>query len=140
MKKRKAQAVIFYYAENNSKQFLLLKMNERRNHYWQNITGFVEDGEDFIDGAKREALEETSLKLQNVERVEALNTTFEFHDRWGNDVIENVFVIEAKEKWDVILDITEHQDYKWIDEKELTRDSVHYESNYKALKKVRDEF
>ena len=138
MKKRKAQAVIFYCAENNVKHFLLLKMNERRNHYWQNITGFVEDHEDFSTGAKREATEETNLNPENIKKVTDLGMIFEFHDRWGNDVIEEVFAIETREKWKVVLDLTEHQDFVWIKESELRRDCVHFDSNYQALLKVKE--
>ena len=138
MKKRKAQAVIYYCAQDNKKHFLLLKMNERRNYYWQNITGFVEDDEDFIEGAKREAVEETALMESNIKSILDLNMTFEFHDRWGNDVIEEVFSIEANSKWEVDLDPTEHQDYRWISEDELTPESVHFKSNYRALLKAKE--
>ena len=47
MKKRKVQTVIFYNASNNRKQFLLLKMNERRKFLWQNVTGKVDKGEKY---------------------------------------------------------------------------------------------
>lgn len=136
MKKRKAQAVIYYCAEDNIKHFLLLKMNERRNNYWQNITGFVEDDEDFIAGATREAIEETGLATNNIKTITNLNMNFEFHDRWGNDVIEEVFAIETKSKWKVELDPSEHQEYIWIEEADIERGVVHFESNYSALIKT----
>ena len=140
MKKRKAQAVIYFCAEDNKKHFLLLKMNERRNNYWQNITGFVEDEEEFQSGARREAIEETGLKPENIKQITNLGMKFEFHDRWGNDVVEEVFSIETKSQWTIDLDPTEHQDYIWTTEDELIRDSVHFESNYLALLKVKESF
>lgn len=140
MKKRKAQAVIFYCAENNKKHFLLLRMNESRNGYWQNVTGKVEEGESFEEGAIREAIEETNLELENIKSISNLEFRFEFHDTWGKDAVEEVFVIEAFKKWTVKIDLSEHQDFKWHREDEINEESVHFSSNFEALNKAKEHF
>ena len=71
MNKRKVQVVIFRVASNNEKQFLLLKMNEKRGFFWQNITGGVEKSEDFKAAALREAKEETKVEAKEESKVEA---------------------------------------------------------------------
>lgn len=133
MKKRKAQAVIYYCAQDKIKHFLLLRMNKKRNGFWQNVTGSVEENESFQDGAIREAIEETNLSSDNIKEVVNLGLKFTFLDQWGRNIEEEVFSIEAKSEWTIKLDPSEHQSYKWVQEKEIERSSVHFESNYKAL-------
>ena len=136
MKKRKVQTVIFHRTNDNKKHFLLLKMRNDRGGFWQNVTGGVDSGESFDDAALREAIEETSIQKKNILNFESLNYQFEFHDRWNNDVIEEVFFLEAKVKWDVKIDPSEHTEFKWVSEEELDKNSVHFETNFKALNKV----
>ena len=108
-------------------------MNERRGSHWQSVTGGVEDNEEFHQAAIREAQEETALPINHIQNLIETNYKFEFHDQWGNDVIEKVFLIHCMQKWDVQIDPNEHVDFKWVSEKEITIDSVHFESNFKAL-------
>ena len=54
MNKRKVQVSVFYCDAKGDKYFLLLKTNERRGNFWQNITGGVDEGETFRDAALRE--------------------------------------------------------------------------------------
>ena len=138
MNKRKVQVVIFRVTSNNEKQFLLLKMNEKRGFFWQNITGGVEKSEDFKTAAFREAKEETKIKKSNIISTVDLDMDFEFRDQWKNDVIEKVFAFHCKEKWNITLDPKEHCDFKWISEKDLNKNSVHYPSNFEALLKVKE--
>jgi dATP pyrophosphohydrolase len=134
MKKRKVQSIIFYCDANRIKHFLLLKMNERRNFHWQNITGGVDTGEEYIEAAKREAIEETNISDDNIAHIHKTNLIFEFHDSWGNDVIEKVFFIQCKNKFEAIIDPSEHSDFNWVSAKEINQSSVHFESNFIALK------
>ena len=138
MEKRKVQAVIFYSAPDKRKYFLLLKMNEKRKFYWQNITGGVEEDEGFEAAALREAQEETQLKEDNILKVIPLGIDFKFTDQWENKVLEKIFVIETKEKWEVIIDPSEHCDYKWVSESQIPRECVHFESNFKALELAKE--
>lgn len=138
MNKRKVQVVIFRVANNNKKQFLLLKMNQKRGFFWQNITGGVEKSEDFKKAALREAKEETNIKKSNIMSITDLEIDFEFKDQWDRDVSEKVFAFQCKQEWDIVLDPKEHCEYNWISENELKPNSVHYPSNYQALIKVKD--
>lgn len=133
MNKRKAQVVLFTNAGDKSKHFLLLKMSGQRNFLWQNVTGSIEDNETFQEGAIREAIEETGLRLKNIKSIIESKLIFTFHDQWQKDVIEKVFAIECHDFWKIKLDSTEHCEYNWIKESELNESSVHYMSNYDAL-------
>lgn len=136
MNKRKVQVVIFRVANNNEKQFLLLKMNEKRGYFWQNVTGGVEKSENFKTAALREVKEETKIKKGNIISNIDLDMDFEFKDQWENEVIEKVFAFQCKEEWKVILDPKEHCAFKWVSEKDINENSVHYQSNFEALLKV----
>ena len=59
MNKRKVQVVIFREDNEDVLEFLLLKTNERRGLFWQNVTGSVDNGESYNDAAFREVAEET---------------------------------------------------------------------------------
>ena len=133
MNKRKVQSVIFYCDAERRKHFLLLKVNKDRGLFWQNSTGSVDSGEDYLAASKREAIEETAITESNIESITQSTLEFEFHDRWGKDVIEKVFFIKAKSKWDITLDPSEHTDFKWVIDQEISKDSVHFESNSQAL-------
>jgi len=136
MDKRKVQSIIFICNQENEKQFLLLQMNERRKFFWQNVTGSVDDGEDFEAAALREAVEETKLTPDNIERIIPTTIEYKFTDQWQKNVTEKVFFIQCKNIWDVVLDPSEHVSFKWVDQNEIKKDSVHFESNYQALVKA----
>ena len=136
MFKKKVQVVIFYIADGQEAEFLLLKMNERRKYYWQNVTGGVEGDENDEQAAIRECIEETALNKENIKSLVASNLEFTFTDQWQNKVIEKVFLLEIKKPWEVKLDPSEHCSFSWIKERDLTRESVHYKSNYLALMEI----
>ena len=69
MKKRKVQVAIFHLDEQQQKHFLLLKTNKKRGEFWQNVTGSVEEGESFEQGAIREVIEETGLVEKNIKKM-----------------------------------------------------------------------
>lgn len=109
-------------------------MNEKRNFFWQSVTGSVEDDEDYIHAALREAQEETGLSAQNVEKIILSSFEFNFKDSWSDkEVTEKVYFIKCKHKWDVVIDPNEHSEFRWVEESKIHRDSVHFESNFKAL-------
>ncbi len=136
MLKRKVQTTIFYCDNERIKHFLLLKMNKKRGLYWQNVTGGVEKNEDFEEAALREAKEETGLKKKNIKKLTYLDFEFQFHDQWGNDVLEKVYALEVAQPWDILIDPSEHCEYKWVAETDIHPKIVHFETNFQAIKKV----
>lgn len=137
MIKRKVQTVLLCRDANKQIQFLLLQTNKKRNSFWQNITGGVDDGEEFEHAALREAVEETGIKENQIISVRHTDMTVEFKDQWGFNVIEKIFILECDSPFEVKIDPQEHQDYKWISDQELSRECVKYDSNWQALQIAR---
>ncbi len=137
MNKRKVQCVIFYCDASKNKCFLLLKTNERREFFWQNVTGSVEADEEFIQAALREAQEETGVAAKNIRSIMASDLTFNFPDRWSEKICEEkTFFIQCKDKWEVTIDESEHSEFKWVKAAEIVKNTVKFESNFIALEKA----
>lgn len=133
MNKRKVQVSVFYCDEQNNKYFLLLKTNKRRGEFWQNITGGVDDGESYEQGALRELLEETSIEIK-VEHLKDMNLEFKFVDQWQNDCTEKCYCVKLDSIRSVVLDQSEHCDFKWINFNDIKNDLIKYDSNYQLIK------
>ena len=140
MNKRKVQVILFRTNTNNEKEFLLLKTNERRGSFWQSVTGGVEENEEYKNAAVRESIEETACPNHQMKRLLDIELDFEFHDQWGNDVKEKVFLLEIEGDFNIKIDPSEHQDYKWVHQSLIDEQSVKYEMNYKALKKCIEKY
>lgn len=135
-KTKKCQVVLAAIDEaSQSFQILLLQTNQRRGSFWQNVTGKLEDKESFEEGALREVMEETGLKLESIVEILNLNLRYDFVDQRERKVHEESFLFVLDKKWDVILDPHEHDHFKWVSMNEVERDSVKFESNYEPLKK-----
>lgn len=133
MKKRKVQVLIYYAAPQGPTQVLLLRTNERRGLFWQNVTGGVEENEDFAIAAMRESKEETGISSEQVLSLEETQLKFDFTDRWNNQVVEKVFLLQAKETFTPVLDTNEHSSFSWRHLDELDQNCVAYPSNWEAL-------
>jgi 8-oxo-dGTP pyrophosphatase MutT (NUDIX family) len=135
-KTKKAQVVLAAIDQvGHSFHFLLLQTNERRGSFWQNVTGKIEDGETFEEGALREAIEETCLKLESIVDIISLGLKYEFVDQRERKVHEESFLIIMDKKWEIKIDPEEHQAFKWVGINEIIRDSVKYESNFETIAK-----
>ena len=128
LKAKKAQVVVFN-KKNNNTYVLLLQTNKDRGEFWQNITGGVDEDESFQEGAKRELLEETGID-QEVHNTEL---SFQFHDRWGKDVTEKVFWTLSDHSV-VQISNDEHQNFQWVNVKDITQDHYGYPNNFQAFK------
>ncbi len=128
LRHKKAQVVVFR-VENNKTYVLLLQTNPERGSFWQNVTGSVDEGEDFVEGAVRELKEETGIVSQT---NEISDLVFEFHDRWGKDVTERNYwcVTDSSE---VNISKEEHQNYKWVEVSEISESHFKFPSNYQAF-------
>lgn len=136
-KTKKAQVVIATLdAQNKTFHFLLMQTNEKRGQFWQNVTGKVEKDESYDDGALREAIEETGLKIDHIVDMIDLGLSHEFVDQRKRDVHEKSFLLVLDSKWDIKLDPHEHQDYKWVPMDEVKRESVLHAGNFEALERA----
>lgn len=110
---------------------LLLKVNQERGGFWQNITGGVEENEDLIPAATREIKEETGFASSQY-RLEELTLSFSFKSRWGDLVEEHCFVAILDDMHLPQLS-EEHQDFCWKKIEEIKREDFQYETNYQAF-------
>ena len=136
VKRQKVQVVIFREREKekNGYDVLLLKTNEKRGSFWQNVTGGVEKSDtDLIKAAIREVVEETSLLNP---KINNLNHQYSFIDQWNTEVTEFLFFakINYKDSLDVKISTKEHQDYKWIDIKSVKINDYRFKTNFDAFK------
>jgi 8-oxo-dGTP pyrophosphatase MutT (NUDIX family) len=121
---KKVQIVLI----NRQKQTLVLfQVNKDRGGFWQNITGSVEPGEDILQAAQRELLEESGITTDN---IIDLNFHFHFHDQWNRDVEEYCFVA-LSEKTPVLS--CEHQKYKELKLDEVHKSDYKFENNFQAF-------
>jgi 8-oxo-dGTP pyrophosphatase MutT (NUDIX family) len=131
--RRKVQVWIFSKDEKGRRSCLLLKTNEKRGSFWQPVTGSVEKGEEYLEAARREALEETGFKFKGAP-LDA-NHEFEFTTMRGEAARERVFALSIEGQPAPKLDPHEHQDYKWVAVEEAAR-LVRFPSNAEGLKKT----
>ncbi|HXH29493.1 MAG TPA: NUDIX domain-containing protein [Bacteriovoracaceae bacterium] len=135
---KKAQVVIVASdPEHQSFSFLLLKTNEKRGSFWQNVTGKLEDNETYEEGGLREAIEETNLKVEAIIDVLSLGLRYDFTDQRNRNVHEESFMIIMESKWEVKIDPHEHQDFKWVSIEDLRENVVKHNSNHETLKKAK---
>lgn len=112
-------------------QLLLLQFAKFHNEGFQNITGSVEYDESYLEAARREMLEEIGVS----DNVVDTGMTFHFHDRWGCDVEEKVFLYNPPAKPAIRLS-EEHQSYKWIPVSLVRREDFVFPTNFDAFKKA----
>lgn len=123
MLRKKVQVVVFDLSQEQSK-ILLLKTNQSRGGFWQNITGSVQENESILSAAKRELCEETGLTVN----VHDLEYFFEF-----DNIREHLFGVALYKTPKIILDSREHSDFKWMLVKDVTSADFRYRSNYDSF-------
>ncbi len=135
---KKAQVTIAAIDDSSQNfKFLILQTNERRGKFWQNVTGKVEENETFEEGALREAIEETQLKIESIVDLVDLGLSFNFTDTRGRKVHEKSFLIILDQTWEVPLDPHEHINYKWIDQDDVKEGIVKFTTNFETLQKAK---
>lgn len=122
-KKKKVQVVVL------AEHFLLLLEFKKNHRGFQNITGSVEENEDFFSAALREVKEETSIETR--ELID-LNFEHRFIDQWKNHCHEKVFLLLLNQRPAVVLS-EEHSSYKWLPISYITEDDYTFPSNYEAF-------
>lgn len=130
--KRKVQVVII---ENTSEALKLIKfrLTPERGGFWQNITGSVDEGEDYPEAARRELFEETGLSLGP---LTDLDFSFNFKDRWGDEVSERVYLALVKSPRLIKLS-SEHDLYRRLPLEHVRPDDFGFSSSYEAFLKAK---
>lgn len=124
--KQKVQVVTI--AEN---QLLLLEFAKGRGEGFQSVTGSVEYDESFLEAARRELVEEIGVS----DNVIDVNFTFNFHDRYGEDVEEKVFLFNPKKIPEIHIS-EEHQSYKWVPVNQVSVKNFAHATSYEAFLKA----
>lgn len=119
-------------------EFLLLKRTEERGGFWQGVTGHTEKGENTINGAKRELLEETSFIPKFIFQTE-YSYTIKIKEEMKNqfppdatELTEYVFIARIDQDDDPTIDPQEHVDWKWCSFEEAMELLI-WEENKTAL-------
>lgn len=134
-KTRKAQVVIAALdAQSKSVSYLLLQTNEKRGAFWQNVTGKVDPGETYEEGAIREVIEETAARPEWIIHFIDLKLSHDFIDERHRDVHEKSYLLILDRKFDVTIDPQEHRGFQWTGEIDRTR--VKHLGNWEALAKA----
>jgi len=119
-------------------QVLFLKLIDERGGFWQPVTGGVESGEGLLEAARREAFEETHLSFKGAPLP--LEYSIRYPSRWGGEVEEVAFILEADPSAEVVWDSSEHVGFSWVDvgAPEWTKwvDLLRYPSVQRGLEKV----
>ena len=129
MNHKKVQVVVI--STSNPEEILLLRTNQERGGFWQNITGSVEGEESFLEAAKREVEEE--IGITSGEMVE-LDHSFIFTDRFKREVIERPLLLILESKPKTIQLSEEHDKYEWIPLDQVKESHFEYESNFDACR------
>ncbi|HTL12512.1 MAG TPA: NUDIX domain-containing protein [Bdellovibrionota bacterium] len=115
-----------------SGRVLLFKTQPARGGFWQPITGSAEKGETAEEAAIRETEEESGWRPHS---VEPLGYRFQFTDRRGREVAEEVFFADSHLEFEPTLDPKEHDAAEWVvlDEAAVR---LTFDSNREALKRL----
>ena len=119
--KRPESVLVLVYTQNGD---VLMLRRSYPNDFWQSVTGSLEWGENPLDAANRELLEETGLVNQKILDCHQSHT-FEIYtiwrERYAPGITENkehVFRLQLSEKVEIQLDPREHSEYQWLPRKQ----------------------
>ncbi|HOK63719.1 MAG TPA: NUDIX pyrophosphatase [Bacillota bacterium] len=126
---------VFVFCKAPSFKVLILKRTPNRSGYWQPVCGGVDSGEELIEAALREIVEETGI--ENVKSIIDLEYTFTYKES-KNGVLMHMqdfcFAVEVENIVDIKLS-DEHEEYKWCSYSEA-KAYLKWEHNLIALKKL----
>jgi dATP pyrophosphohydrolase len=126
------QAILF--RESNEKiQYLVMKRTPEREGFWQPVTGGLEEGETRVEALRREVLEETGIK-DFVRIIEDVHY-FEYSD--SHFIKEYVFGAEISSTEKVVLDGSEHSEFRWCGFQEAL-DLLKWKENKEALLRLNE--
>jgi len=91
---------------------LLFRVIDKRGGGWHPVTGGVDSGESFLEGAQREVEEETSFSRDSGTWVD-LEFSYSFQGRFGK-AEEHAYGFILKQEKNPKLDSHEHLAYEWV--------------------------
>ena len=108
---------------DNERKVLIIKrakINDILPEYWDIPGGTLEDGEDPVNGAIREAKEETGLEIAN------LQLFFEYSnvDTTKNKQFVTLVFAAKYPGGEIVLNSEEHEEYAWIASEEIGKYKV----------------
>ncbi|MGB4748389.1 MAG: NUDIX pyrophosphatase [Bacillota bacterium] len=126
---------VFVFCKAPSFKVLILKRTPNRSGYWQPVCGGVDSGEELIEAALREVVEETGI--ENIKSIIDLEYTFTYKES-KNGVLMHMqdfcFAVEVENIVDIKLS-DEHEEYKWCSYSEA-KAYLKWEHNLIALEKL----
>ena len=131
---RKAQVWIAHQAHGKPPEVLLFRVTDIRGGGWHPVTGGVDKDESFLEGAKREVLEETGIEKDDGKWID-LKYSYHFTGRYG-DAEEHAFALILKSaRLNPKLDPKEHLEFKWVPIDKASKE-LNFEPQRNALEKV----
>ncbi|PKO40446.1 MAG: dihydroneopterin triphosphate diphosphatase [Betaproteobacteria bacterium HGW-Betaproteobacteria-4] len=101
---------------------VLLLERSAQPGFWQSVTGSRENGENLIDTARREVLEETGIDTASGQLSDwQMTNTFEIFTQWRQRYapgvthnVEHVFSLRLADRSPVVTAPDEHRDWQWL--------------------------
>ena len=126
-------------AVNHGWEYLLLHRLASRGDFWQGVTGGVEEGEEILDAASRELIEETGLIPSTIEKID-YTFSYPVGEKWRHlyaegveEITEYVFLAQVEGQQALTLDAREHDHWKWCRFEDALASLV-WPGNIEALK------
>lgn len=134
---RKSLVVITWKPEPTAApKVLLLRLIPGRGGFWQSVTGRVDEGEDFLDAAAREAREETGLRFDR--HPQFIGLEYEFVGKENTPMRERCFwlpIVGGDAPPAPTIDASEHTEFRWVDPAEAVA-LVKFPGNRQAIERA----
>lgn len=119
----------------NEKNEVLLLKRAIKPHFgkWDLPGGFLENGEEPIDGLKREAMEEMNIEIEPIDILTIFIDKYPYDD--GEFYTLNLFYRVKIKSGEIKLD-SENSEFKWFKQEEIPWDELAFQNTETALKKL----
>lgn len=128
--------------ENQDWEYLLLHRLATRGDFWQGVTGGIEEGEEIIEAAKRETIEETGLVPITIHKVD-YSYSYPVAEKWRylyaeevEEITEYVFVAQVEGNQTPTPDPREHDQWQWLPFDQALQ-QLTWPGNIEALKRCK---
>lgn len=112
---------------NDQNEILFIRRNhEPSKGMWDAPGGFVEHGENFEEGARREAKEEIGVGLRELRYLTSVIDSYEYK-RVSYETLAVVFTAKLNGDQDITLS-EENSEYRWFSEQDIPFDQIAFPS------------